>query len=116
MGILQHHDAVAGTEKQWVADDYVYILHNATVTMNKVMAEILKEQTGMLLENEDIDNFAVCNVNYTSAECETVYDALTNNKAILVTLYNPTYERVYPVRIKVPNVPFAVIDHENKQV
>lgn len=29
MGILQHHDAVAGTEKQAVANDYVYRLHKS---------------------------------------------------------------------------------------
>lgn len=28
MGVLQHHDAVTGTEKQLVADDYARILYN----------------------------------------------------------------------------------------
>lgn len=28
MGVLQHHDAVSGTEKQLVADDYARILYN----------------------------------------------------------------------------------------
>jgi lysosomal alpha-mannosidase len=36
MGILQHHDAVAGTEKQAVANDYVYILHNAETEVQNV--------------------------------------------------------------------------------
>lgn len=29
MGIMQHHDAVTGTEKQHVADDYARILYDA---------------------------------------------------------------------------------------
>lgn len=31
MGIMQHHDAVTGTEKQLVAEDYARILYNAMV-------------------------------------------------------------------------------------
>ena len=37
MGILQHHDAVAGTEKQAVANDYVFILHNAETAVQNVI-------------------------------------------------------------------------------
>jgi lysosomal alpha-mannosidase len=36
MGILQHHDAVAGTERQAVANDYVFILHNAETEVQNV--------------------------------------------------------------------------------
>lgn len=31
MGIMQHHDAVTGTEKQFVAEDYARILYNSMV-------------------------------------------------------------------------------------
>lgn len=29
MGVMQHHDAVTGTEKQLVADDYARLLHKS---------------------------------------------------------------------------------------
>jgi len=43
MGLLQHHDAVAGTEKQWVANDYMKILYNATAAVDAILSNILKE-------------------------------------------------------------------------
>ena len=42
-GILQHHDAVAGTEKQKVANDYVRIASKAYSVLNSVYDEIRKE-------------------------------------------------------------------------
>lgn len=36
MGVLQHHDAVAGTSKQKVAGDYMYILSKALKKVHKV--------------------------------------------------------------------------------
>lgn len=41
-GILQHHDAVAGTEKQKVANDYVMIASRAYTSLHKVYDEIRK--------------------------------------------------------------------------
>lgn len=35
MGIAQHHDAVSGTEKQKVADDYARLLHEGVVECQK---------------------------------------------------------------------------------
>ena len=35
MGILQHHDAVAGTAKQKVTNDYILIGSRANAVLNK---------------------------------------------------------------------------------
>ena len=35
-GVLQHHDAVAGTSKQQVADDYIYLLARSLDKSRKV--------------------------------------------------------------------------------
>ena len=44
MGILQHHDAVAGTEKQRVADDYVATGVREMNKFNKIYKQIKKEE------------------------------------------------------------------------
>ena len=43
MGLYQHHDAVAGTAKQYVADDYAYKLHLATEANNGKFSSLVNE-------------------------------------------------------------------------
>lgn len=43
MGILQHHDAVAGTEKQKVADDYIATALRSIGKFVPVYRQIVKE-------------------------------------------------------------------------
>lgn len=38
MGIMQHHDAVSGTEKQHVADDYARLLDEGVVECQRVQS------------------------------------------------------------------------------
>lgn len=45
MGIMQHHDAVAGTEKQAVAEDYARILDKAVVGTEEIIQSGLKYVT-----------------------------------------------------------------------
>lgn len=42
MGIMQHHDAVTGTEKQHVAEDYARILHKAFVDTDVILQHALR--------------------------------------------------------------------------
>lgn len=42
MGILQHHDAVAGTEQQHVANDYARILHRSMKGGEKIAITALR--------------------------------------------------------------------------
>ena len=42
MGVMQHHDAITGTEKQHVANDYARILYNAIENCNDVVNTALK--------------------------------------------------------------------------
>lgn len=42
MGVMQHHDAVTGTEKQLVADDYARILYAGMQQGTNVSLQALK--------------------------------------------------------------------------
>ena len=42
MGEAQHHDAVAGTEKQHVANDYALRLHDSSIGCQQDVATSLK--------------------------------------------------------------------------
>jgi hypothetical protein len=44
MGVYQHHDAVAGTAKQHVADNYVVHLSREMANNNKVYGKLIREQ------------------------------------------------------------------------
>lgn len=41
MGVMQHHDAVTGTEKQLVADDYSRILYKSMHYAEKMISEAI---------------------------------------------------------------------------
>lgn len=45
MGVLQHHDAITGTEKQYVADDYANILSRGIADCDKEVTKTLRSLT-----------------------------------------------------------------------
>ncbi|KAL4512875.1 hypothetical protein ABPG72_017560 [Tetrahymena utriculariae] len=114
MGILQHHDAVAGTEKQHVAYDYVYRLQNSTDRINEVLHPVLKEYASKEI-NEDVEYYQ-CRWNTTANNCTFTYEGLNSGRPILLNVYNPTVARSIVVKIKVPNVSFSIVDSDNKNI
>ena len=49
MGIYQHHDAVTGTAKKHVNDDYGHMLHSARHTMREAMRDALEKVCFLLI-------------------------------------------------------------------
>lgn len=58
MGIMQHHDAVTGTEKQHVAEDYALLLHKGVLECQKIQTAYYewdkKKQIFNLSENFEL--------------------------------------------------------------
>ena len=58
MGVLQHHDAITGTEKQAVADDYSENLSKAMAKSNDAYGHLLNQQllemTGLKVPNLEV--------------------------------------------------------------
>nr|AYV89059.1 saliva protein-5 [Tetranychus truncatus] len=98
MGILQHHDAVTGTEKQLVAFDYAYILNDAIEKsmnlMNRALQFISSKDKSSQSNNDP--QYTLC-LGLNISQCEIV----ESNDKVLVTVYNP-YAHEYDVKVRIP--------------
>ena len=86
MGIMQHHDAVTGTEKQHVANDYARILsksmnNGAEIVSDALQRLIVKDKKN---DSNTILEFESCMLLNISACAPSEV-----NKNFVVTLYNP---------------------------
>lgn len=108
MGIMQHHDAVTGTEKQHVADDYTYLLHkamhlcsfNTRETLNQLtIPDDIDTQNRSLHYNSDNGfDFVTCgSLNISSCHVSEI------NDKFVVTVYNPLAHSTFQY-IRVPVV------------
>ncbi|KAI8041890.1 hypothetical protein M5D96_003185, partial [Drosophila gunungcola] len=106
MGIMQHHDAVTGTEKQAVARDYDRMLYKAIVGAENSARDALRSLT-----------------NLTSGQFESCLElnisvcAFTQNSAnnVVVTLVSPlAHASTQYVRIPVENNNYIVTDEKGK--
>jgi len=103
MGVYQHHDAVSGTAKQHVADNYVEHLSKSMAHNNQVYnAELLKNlasTTGMVASNL---TQCIGDQNDTVTECP-VYDHQDKSEFVAV-VHNPAAQRFTQlVRIQLPS-------------
>lgn len=115
VGIMQHHDAITGTEKQHVAEDYAYLLNKGVDHCLENTHEVLNHLTIRKKSNTkspmqdlrfhfDFDNCH--NLNISSCE---VSENATN---FMVTIYNPLAQLVQRhIRIPVPSANYEVKDH-----
>ncbi|XP_077999782.1 lysosomal alpha-mannosidase-like isoform X1 [Glandiceps talaboti] len=111
MGVAQHHDAVSGTEKQHVADDYAKRLSIGTEKCQNLVSESLsqlmsKDQTTMPPQAEFCPyvNISVC----SSTE---------NQQSFTVTAYNPLARSTDSyIHIPVNSQHYTISDPDGKSV
>ena len=108
LGILQHHDAVAGTAKQKVTNNYILTGCKALAILNKHYNEVRKEQ----IKNDISETVATINLgtiwNGTAADWG-ISAVLATNKSVLVSLYNPGPKGTYTIRLKVEEQELNII-------
>ncbi|KAJ8946016.1 hypothetical protein NQ318_023263 [Aromia moschata] len=106
MGIMQHHDAITGTERQHVASDYVRLLTRAVEYAEKPIGDIVGELLqGNKTEESDLklqlsscllSNISICNVSQKS-------------DAFVVVGYNPlSWPVTQYIRLPISNANFSI--------
>jgi hypothetical protein len=99
MGVLQHHDSVTGTARQYVVDDYTHRLFKAKQENSQQYAKMINRltyrSTGL-----DAQFWSQCQVNNgTYLDCPI---ANFPNQTFAVAVQNPSTNPVYYQKIKVP--------------
>ncbi|XP_063233903.1 lysosomal alpha-mannosidase-like [Bacillus rossius redtenbacheri] len=111
-GVLQHHDAITGTAKQAVADDYARIISEAIhgcQHVTKTAINNLLEAGGWNGSRLELESCLLLNI----SQCE----ASEGRAGFLVTVYNPLGRPVSPyVRVPVSGRNFTVTDVNGTEV
>jgi len=117
MGILQHHDAVAGTAKQKVTDDYVATSLRSINEFNKfyrqVKAEEINAEVGETVNADDISVNLFWNETGAVTGLSTRLNA---GKTVLVSFYNPGAKGTYPIKLKVPPKELNIVSQNNSNI
>ncbi|XP_076026820.1 lysosomal alpha-mannosidase [Genypterus blacodes] len=106
VAVAQHHDAVSGTEKQHVANDYARRLAHGWQRCQALVSNSLAALSGSTAQRFYCDNLniSVCPLSETS-------------KKFSVNVYNPLARPVsWPVRLPVNGTDYTVSDAKGKSV
>ncbi|BFF95150.1 lysosomal alpha-mannosidase [Drosophila madeirensis] len=108
MGIMQHHDAITGTEKQAVSNDYDRLLYDGIIGGASNARDALR-----VLTNLPEGEFESC-LQLNISECAFTKDSADN---VVVTLFNPlAHISSQYVRVPVKEENYQVTDEKGRVV
>lgn len=111
MGLLQHHDAVTGTCKQYVANDYQRMLSEARLDAeNAIISSYITLMKGRMAPGQSVIGFCrqlnISECNYT--------ELINDNVSTVVSIYNSIAHSLrHFIRIPVTSNEYIVLDHHN---
>lgn len=105
---MQHHDAITGTEKQHVADDYHREIHASMIDCENITRSSLNQVFGPTMKFK----FNSC-LNLNISRC----DVSENSETFMVTVYNPlAHKTSQHVRFPTAGDDYEVIDSIDSKV
>lgn len=115
MGVMQHHDAVTGTEKQFVADDYARLLQigidKCSKNINNALNQLSHSKNQIFHTNHKFGYKICANLNISACEITE------NSKQFMITLYNPLSHSTFQyVRLPVMTGEYEVRDPQNVSI
>lgn len=122
MGVMQHHDAVSGTEKQHVANDYARLLQIGIDKCSENVQQSLNQLTidndsSQIKRDEGFDakfkfDYLTCpDLNISSCQITE------NSEKFMVTLYNALAHSTFQyVRVPVGAGEYEILDYRNVPV
>nr|CAD7399255.1 unnamed protein product [Timema cristinae] len=114
MGVMQHHDAITGTEKQVVAEDYARMLHLGIVECDIITNTAFNK---LFTNNHLDDTNPAPQVNLDSCMLLNISQCEVSEKSsnFVVTVYNPLSHPVsLYVRVPVTGQTYSVKDPNSK--
>ncbi|KAI4387891.1 hypothetical protein MLD38_000281 [Melastoma candidum] len=119
LAIAQHHDAVSGTSKQHVANDYAKRLAlgyaEAEALVSSSLASLLESKSFSKKGNPStkLEQCPLLNISY----CPPSEADLSHGKTLTVVIYNPLgWKRQDLIQIPVKTEDISVLDSEGKEV
>ncbi|CAK1547903.1 unnamed protein product [Leptosia nina] len=110
MGIMQHHDAVTGTEKEHVAHDYERILDSAIRDASIIADQAFNKVTK---PNASLPLFSYKRCRFNESSCEVS----EKSDQFVVTMYNPLGWNVrHPIRVPVKEGKYSVIAPNGEEI
>ena len=111
MGVLQHHDAITGTEKQFVANFY-----------NKVLSQSVDIERNQFLESykrvtrSSIEDLSLCKAhNSTYKDCPTKTLDDPNTDQVYFEIINVSNNRNTIAKIPIPHSNITLLDHNGSE-
>ncbi|XP_067008681.2 lysosomal alpha-mannosidase [Anabrus simplex] len=114
MGVMQHHDAITGTERQAVADDYHAMLYDGLTSCEKTIKRALRKIATTGPDGSSSDDSAIdprFNVDSCLMRNESQCGVSETSDTFVVTVYNPmSHTTSHHVRLPVLEPGYTVQD------